>query len=99
MKIVWVTFLVHLFSPIIANLAAACNAGEGASLTLDNKREPLESKLLTASSGKTSCLQETVPLLNQCIIKENHGRLETDKELKTLGKDVKNRWRKISILL
>ena len=98
MKTVWVTFLVHLFSPIIAKLAAACNAGEGASLTLDNKREPLESKLLTVS-GKTSCLQETVPLLNQCIIKENHGRLETDKERKTLGKDAKNRWRKISILL
>ena len=28
--------------------------------------------------------QETVFLLNQCIGKENQGRLETDKELKIL---------------
>ena len=59
------------------------------SLTLD-KRDPLEtSKLLRASSENISCLQETVSLLNQYIGEENQSRLETDKELKILGKDFK----------
>ena len=49
----------------------------------------LESKLLRASSKKISCLQETVSLLNQCTDKENQGRLETDNELKSFGKNFK----------
>ena len=73
-------FLSSPFSPVMANLAAANSAGE---------RESLESKLLRASSEKTSCLLQTVPLLDQCISKKNHGQLETDKELKILGKDFK----------
>ena len=81
-------FFSSPFSPVMAKLATASSAGVSASLTL-NKRESLESKLLRASSEKNSCLQETAPLLNQCISKENQGRLETDKELKILGKDFK----------
>ena len=73
-------FLSSPFSPVMANLAAANSAGE---------RESLESKLLRASSEKTSGLLQTVPLLDQCISKKNHGQLETDKELKILGKDFK----------
>ena len=53
------------------------------------RKESLKSKLLRASSEKKICLQETVPLLNQCISKENHGRLETVKELKILRKAFK----------
>ena len=53
------------------------------------RKESLKSKLLRASSEKKFCLQETVPLLNQCISKENHGWLETDKELKILRKAFK----------
>ena len=81
-------FLSPSSSPVMANLPAASSAGESASLTLD-KRESLESKLLRASSEKTSCLQETVSLLKQCISKENQGGLETNKELKILRKDFK----------
>ena len=83
LKAVWVTFLVHLFSTVMVNLAAGNSAGKSAWLILD-KRDSLESKLLRVSSEKMSCLQETVFLLNQCIGKENQGRLETDKELKIL---------------
>ena len=36
---------------------------------------------------KIFCLQETVSLLNQCISKENQGRLQNEKELEILGKD------------
>ena len=81
-------FFSSPFPPVMTKLATAGSAGVSASLTL-NKRESLESKLLRASSEKISCLQETAPLLNQCISKENQGRLETDKELKILGKDFK----------
>ena len=49
----------------------------------------MESNILKASSEKISSLQESVSLLNMCIGKENQGRLETDKELKIIGKDSK----------
>ena len=49
----------------------------------------MESKLLTALSEKCSCLQETVPLLSQCIGNKNQGRLQNHKEMKILGKDFK----------
>ena len=71
----------------MTNLAAGSSTGESASLTFD-KRYFFESKLLTALSEKISCLQ-TVSLLNQCIVKENQGRLKNDKELKMLAKDFK----------
>ena len=83
-------FLSSPFSPVIANLFAGSSAGKSASLTLD-KRKSLESKLLRASSEKISNLEKTVSLLNKCIGEEKgaQGRLETDKELKILGKDFK----------
>ena len=65
------------------------SAGESASLTLDKKRDSLESKFRRASSEKISCLQETVSLLNQCIGEENQGRLQIEKELEVLEKDFK----------
>ena len=65
------------------------SAGESASLTLDKKRDSLESKFRRASSEKISCLQETVSLLNQCIGEENQGRLKIEKELEVLEKDFK----------
>ena len=34
---------------------------------------------------KISCLQEAVPLLNQCIGKENQGQLQNYKKLKILA--------------
>ena len=66
---------------------AGRSAGKSTSLTLD-KSKSLESKILGASSEKTSCFQEIVSLLNQCkyIGQENQGLLETDRELKILGK-------------
>ena len=76
------------FSLVMANLAAGSSAGESVLLTLD-KRNYLKSKLLRASSGKISYMQETVSLLNQWIGKKNQGWSETDKELKILGKDFK----------
>ena len=82
-------FLSSPFSPVMADLAAGSSAGESASLTLDKKRDSLESKLHRASSEKISCLQETVSLLNQCIGEENQGRLQNEKELEILGKDFK----------
>ena len=69
-------FLRLHFTPVMANLVAGSSSGESASLTLD-KRDSLESKLLRASTEKISCLQETVSLLNQCIGKENQGKIET----------------------
>ena len=57
-------------------------------LTSD-KRDSLKSKLHRASSEKISCLQETISLLNQCIGKENQGRLQNEKQFKILGKDFK----------
>ena len=77
------------FSPVMADLAAGSSAGESASLTLDKKRDSLESKLHRASSEKIYCFQETVTLLNQCIGEENQGQLQNEKELKILGKDFK----------
>ena len=73
----------------MADLAAGSSAGESASLTLDKKRDSLESKLHRASSKKNSCLQETVSLLNQCKGEENQGQLQNEKELEILGKDFK----------
>ena len=64
------------------------NAGGNKSLTLDRREILLESEL-QASSNKISALQETVSLLNTCIREENQGRLESDKELKILGKSLK----------
>ena len=72
----------------MANLAAAAVLGKVHHWHWTIK-ESLESKLLRASSERFSCFQETVPLLNQCISKENHGWLETDKELKILGNNFK----------
>ena len=73
----------------MAGLAAGSSAAESASLTLDKKRDSLESKFHRASSEKISCLQETVSLLNQCIGKENQGQLQNEKELEIHGKDFK----------
>ena len=47
------------FSLVMANLAAGSSAGESVLLTLD-KRNSLKSKLLRASSGKISYMQETI---------------------------------------
>ena len=82
-------FLSSPFSLVMADLATCSSAGESASLTLDKKRNSLESKLHRASSEKISCLQETVSLLNQCIGEENQGRLQNGKGLEILGKDFK----------
>ena len=76
------------FSPVMANLDASRSAGESVSLTLD-KRDSLKKELLTASSEKNSCLQETVALLSECIGKENQGLLQNDKDFKILGKHFK----------
>ena len=64
-------------------------AGENTSLALDKWESLVESNILKASSEKISSLQESVSLLNMCIGKENQGRLETDKEFKIIGKDLK----------
>ena len=72
-------FLSSPFSPVMTDLAAGSSTGESTSLTL-NKRDSVESRLLTAWSKKISYLQETVSLLNQCINKENQGRLQNDKK-------------------
>ena len=53
------------------------------------QKESLERKLLRAYSENLSCLWEIVSLLNQCISKKNQDQLETEKELKILGKDFK----------
>ena len=82
-------FLSSPFSPVMADLAAGSSAGGSASLTLDKKRDSLESKLHRASSEKISCLQETVSLLNQCIGEKNQGRLQNENELEIFGKDFK----------
>ena len=66
-------FLSSPLSLVMADLAADSSAGESASLTMDKKRDSLDSKLHRALSEKISCLQETVSLLNQCIGKENQG--------------------------
>ena len=84
-------FLSSPFSLVMADLAAGSSAGESASLTLDKKRDSLESKLYRASSKKISCLQETVSLLNQCRGEENQGRLQNEKELEILGKEFKKK--------
>ena len=52
------------FSLVMTDLGAGSRAGESAPLTLDKKVDSLESKFLTASSEKISCLQKTVSLLN-----------------------------------
>ena len=49
LKVVWVAFLIHLFSAVMANLVAGNRAGKSAWLTMD-KRDSLESKLLRVSS-------------------------------------------------
>ena len=54
-------FLSSHFSSVMANWAAGSSAGKSLSLKLD-KRDFLENKLLTASSKKIYCLQETVSL-------------------------------------
>ena len=58
------------------------NARGNKSLTLDRREILLESKLQASK-------QEAVSLLNTCIREENQGRLESDKELKILGKSLK----------
>ena len=83
-------FLTSPFSLVMGDLSAgSSSAGESASLTLDKKRDSLESKFRRALSEKMSCLQETVSLLNQWIGEENPGRLQIEKELEVLGKDFK----------
>ena len=82
-------FLSSPFSPAMPMGNTSLAAGENTSLTLDKRESLLESKLLKASSEKISALQETVSLLNTCLGEENQGRLETYKELKILGKDLK----------
>ena len=81
---------------LVADLAAGSGARESASLTLDKKRDSLESKFHRASSEKISCFQETVSLWNQCIGEENQGQLQTEKELEILGKDFKEKTLKLS---
>ena len=90
-------FLSSPFSLVMTDLAAGSSARESASLTLDKKRDSLESKFHRASSEKISCLQETVSLLNQCIGEENQGRLQNEKELEILGKDFKKQMKENSI--
>ena len=83
-------FLTSPFSLVMGDLSAgSSSAGESASLTLDKKRDSLESKFRRALSEKMSCLQETVSLLNLWIGEENQGRLQIEKELEVLGKDFK----------
>ena len=45
-------FLSSPFSLVVTDLAAGSSARESASLTLDKKRDSLESELHRASSGK-----------------------------------------------
>ena len=66
-------FLSSPFFPVMANVTAGSSAWKSASQKLD-KRETLESKFLRASSKRISSLQETVPLLNQCMGEENLKR-------------------------
>ena len=80
------------FSPIMPNLAAGRSAG------FLWKRDSLQNIIVTVSS-ETSCLLETVSLLNRCICEENQGRLENGKELKILGKDFKKQIKEKSPLL
>ena len=82
-------FLSSPFSPAMPMGNTSLAAGENTSLTLDKRESLLESKLLKALTEKNSALQETVSLLNTCLGEENQGRLENDKELKNLGKDLK----------
>ena len=93
-------FLISPFSLLMGDLSAgSSSAGESALLTLDKKRDSLESKFRRASSEKISCLQETVSLLNQCIGEENQGRLQIEKELEVLGKDFKKQMTEKGLLL
>ena len=93
-------FLTSPFSLVMGDLSAgSSSAGESALLTLDKKRDSLESKFRRASSKKISCLQETVSLLNQCIGEENQGRLQIEKELEVLGKDFKKQMKEKGLLL
>ena len=84
-------FLTSPFSLVMGDLSAgsSISAGESASLTLDKKRDSLESKFRRALSEKMSCLQQTVSLLNLWIGEENQGRLQIEKELEVLEKDFK----------
>ena len=82
-------FLSSAFSPAMAMGNTSLAAEEKTSLTLDKTESLLERKLLKSSSEKISALQETVSVLNTCLGEENQSRLETDKELKILGKDLK----------
>ena len=91
-------FLSSPFLPVMANFAAGGSAGESAPLTMD-KWDILESKLLRTSSETNSCLQELVSLLNQWIAEKNQGWLQNEEDLKILGNNFKNRWKKISVLL
>ena len=94
-------FLTSAFPLVMGDLSAgsSSSAGESALLTLDKKRDSLESKFCRASSEKMSCLQETVSLLNQCIGEENQGRLQIEKELEVLGKDFKQQMKEKGLLL
>ena len=79
-------FLSSPFSPGNTLLPLA---GENASLTLKKRKSLLLEKKLQEKSEKISSLQETVSVLNECIVEENQGRLKTDKELQVLSKDLK----------
>ena len=68
-------------------------------MTLDKRESLLDSKLLKVSAEKFFALQETVSLLNMCFGEENQGQLETDEELKILGKDLKKQMKKLSLLV
>ena len=74
-------FLSSPFSPAMPMGNTTLAAGENTSLTL-------ERKLFKASPEKISALQETVSLLNTSLGEDNQGRLETDEELKILGKNL-----------
>ena len=75
-------FLSSPFSLVTADLAAGSSAGESASLTLDKKRDSLESKLHIEHRLKKFLVSRRMHL-------ENQGRLQNEKELEILGKDFK----------
>ena len=92
-------FLSSPFSPAMPMGNTWLTAGKNTSMTLDKRVSLLDSKLLKVSAEKFFALQETVSLLNMCFGEENQGQLETDEELKILGKDLKKQMKKLSLLV
>ena len=88
MKVVWVTFLVHLFLQwwqawLLTSVQEKTQHWE----TI--KEIIWQVSFLEHCIKNNSCLQETVSLLDQYVGEENQGQLQNDKESKILTKDFK----------